>query len=85
MTEPDLHNQNPAERVIRELRRKWYRVMIKKRVPEAFWDHGLKWVSEVSSLTHTSAENLDGNIPLTNVTGETADIPEYRVLRRSMV
>ena len=77
VSEPDLHNQNPAEGVIRELRRKWYRIMIKKRVPEAFWDYGLRWVSEVSSLTHTTAGSLEGNIPLTNVTGETADISEY--------
>ena len=77
VSEPNLHNQNPVEGVIRELRRKWYRIMIHKRVPNEFWDYGLKWVSETMSLTHNSAGNLNGQIPLTQVTGETADISEY--------
>ena len=75
--EPDMHNQNPVEGVIRELRRKWYRIMIRKRVPKELWDYGLRWVSETSSLTHTTAGGLDGCIPITQVTGETADISEY--------
>ena len=77
VSEPNLHNQNPVEGVIRELRRKWYRIMIRRRVPNEFWDYGLKWVSETMSLTHNSAGNLNGQIPLTQVTGETADISEY--------
>ena len=31
--EPDRHNQNPCEGVIREVRRKWFRTMIRNRVP----------------------------------------------------
>ena len=77
VSEADLHNQNPVEGVIRELRRKWYRIMIRKRIPEAFWDYGLRWVSEISSMTHSSAGSIEGSIPLTNVTGETVDISEY--------
>ena len=77
ISEADLHNQNPVEGVIRELRRKWYRVMIRKRVPEALWDYGLIWISETMSITHTSAGGLNGCIPITQVTGETADISEY--------
>ena len=75
--EPGMHNQNPVEGVIREIRRKWYRTMVRKRVPEALWDYGYRWVSEISSLTHTSAGGLNGCIPITNVTGETPDISEY--------
>ena len=55
ISEADLHNQNPVEGVIREIRRKWYRTMIRKRVPQEFWDYGMRWVSETMSLTHTSA------------------------------
>ena len=77
VSEPDLHNQNPVEGVIRELRRKWYRIMIRKRVPKQLWDYGLRWVSEINSLTHTNAGSLDGCIPITEVTGETHDISEY--------
>ena len=77
VSEADMHNQNPVEGCIREIRRKWYREMIRKRVPQEFWDYGCSWVSETSSLTHTSAGDLNGNIPITNVTGETPDISEY--------
>ena len=31
--EPDLHNQNPFEGVSREIRKKWYCAMVRKRVP----------------------------------------------------
>ena len=77
ISEPDLHNQNPVEGVIRELRRKWYRIMIRNRVPEKLWDYGLRWVSETSNLTYSTARGLTGQIPITQVTGETADISEY--------
>ena len=42
--DPERHNENPAEGVIREVRRKWYRTMIRKRVPKKFWDYGMRWV-----------------------------------------
>ncbi len=32
VAEAELHNQSPAEGVVREVRKKWYRVMFKKRV-----------------------------------------------------
>ena len=32
--EPDMHNHNPAEGIIREIRRKWYRMMICKASPK---------------------------------------------------
>ena len=77
ISEADLHNQNPVEGCIRELRRKWYRTMVQQRVPQDFWDYGLRWVSDISSMTYTTAGGLDGSIPITHVTGETADISEY--------
>ena len=77
ISEPNLHNQNPVEGVIRELRRKWYRIMVRQRVPQEFWDYGMRWVTETSNLTFSSAGSLQGGIPLTEVTGETPDISEY--------
>ena len=74
--EPDLHNQNPCEGVIRVLRRKWYRVIVHQHVPRRLWDYGYKWVTEICSLTYTTAGNLN-DIPLSQVTGETVDISEY--------
>ena len=75
--EPERHNENPAEGVIREVRRKWYRAMIRKRVPKKFWDYGMRWVCEVMQRTHVRANRLDGCVPIEEVTGENADIYEY--------
>ena len=33
---PDRHNQNPAEGIIQEIRRKWFRIMFRKKVPKEF-------------------------------------------------
>ena len=76
-SEADMHNQNPAEGVIGELRRKWYRIMVRKQIPKQLWYYGIRWVSEISSLTHTTAGTLWRIIPLQQVTGETPDISEY--------
>ena len=45
ISEKGYHNQIPVEGCIRELRRKRYRVMVRKRVPVRLWDYGMKWVS----------------------------------------
>ena len=58
IAEPDLHNQNPVEGCIREIRRKWYRTMVRRRVPRPLWDYGVVWCSEIMSLTHSSAGPL---------------------------
>ena len=39
--EAGLHHQNPVEGAIQELIRKWYIIMIKKRVPRKFCYYGL--------------------------------------------
>ena len=36
--ETDLNNQNPAEGEIRELRKKWFRTMIRTKCPKQLWD-----------------------------------------------
>jgi hypothetical protein len=76
-TEPERPNQNPAEGVIREIRRKWYRTMIRKRVPQKLWDYGVRWTSHIMQRTSSEAGGLRGNSPLQEVTGETIDISEY--------
>ena len=77
ISEPDMHNQNPVEGVIREVRRKWFRTMVRRRVPRPLWDYGVIWCSEIMSLTHSSAGPLDSGIPRERITGETEDISEY--------
>jgi hypothetical protein len=77
ITEPLRHNQNRAETVIRELRRKWFRTMIRRRVPRRLWDYGLKWCAQVMSRTSNSVFSLNGRVPIEHVTGQTVDISEY--------
>ncbi len=76
-TEPERSNQNPAEGVIREIRKRWFRTMIRKRVPRRLWDYGLRWTTQVMQRTSTEAGGLRGACPLEQVTGETIDISEY--------
>ena len=77
VSEPDIKNQVLVEPVIGELRRRWFRTMIRKRVPPSLWDFGMTWVSEIMSRTYSSAGELTGAIPIQKITGETEDISEY--------
>ena len=54
ISEPDLHNQNLVVGVIREVRRKLYHTMVKKRIPRQLRDYGVSWLSEIMSMTHSS-------------------------------
>ena len=77
ITEPDRPNHNFAEGVIREIRKKWFRIMIKRRVPRRLWDYGLRWLCEIQNRTSNTARGLDGRCPLEKITGESVDISEY--------
>ena len=48
----ELQNHNLFEVVIREVRQKWYRTMVQKRVPRQLWNYSVSWVSEVMSITN---------------------------------
>jgi hypothetical protein len=77
VSEPHRPQQNRAESVIREVKKRWFRQMTKKRVPKRLWDYGIVWICEVMSLTANSNFALDGRTPLEQLTGETPDISEY--------
>ena len=77
LIEPERHNQSYAEGVVREIRRCWYRVMFKKRVPRRLWDYGFRWVCEVMQHAHVRSHRIDGGVPLEITLGETVDISEY--------
>jgi len=77
VSEPGRPQQNRAESVIREVKRRWFRLMVKQKVPKRLWDYGIVWVCEVMSLTANSSFSLDGRTPMEKVTGETPDISEY--------
>lgn len=77
ISSPRRPNENPAEASIRELKKRWYRIMVKKNVPKRLWDYGLVWVSETGNLSVSSSRYAKGRTPLEIVTGETPDISEY--------
>ena len=77
VTEPERYNQSRVEGVIREIRKKWFRVMTKKHVPKRLWDYGLRWVVEIMQRTASDAGTLHGRTGLEKVTGETPEISEY--------
>ena len=77
LTEPDHHNQSKVEGVIRELRKRLFRVMLKQRVPNRLWDYGICWVCEIMQRTASNSGRLQGRTPLEQLTGDTHDISEY--------
>ena len=70
-------NEKPAEVFIRELKKRWYLIMLKKKVPERLWDYGLVWISETGNLSVSSLRCASGRTPLEYITGETPDTSEY--------
>ena len=77
ITEPHRPNHNFAEGVIREIRKKWFRIMVRKNVPQRLWDYGLQWVcDDIQNRTSNSPRGLDGRCPLERITGETVDTSE---------
>ncbi len=60
ITEPHRPNHNFAEGVIREIRKKWFRIMVRKNVPQRLWDYGLQWVCDMQNRTSNSSRGLDG-------------------------
>ena len=74
---PRRPNENPAEQGIHELKKRWYRVMLKKMVPPRLWDYGFAWVCETDNICANMSRYADGRTPLEIITGETPDISEY--------
>ena len=76
--EPNMHNHNPVEGAIRNIRKDWHRVMIQKQVLRDLWDHNMNWVTEIISLKNvTTAAIFKGNMTITEVTGETCDVYQH--------
>ena len=77
VSSPRRPNENPSEGGIRELKKRWYRIMIKKKVPRRLWDFGLVWVCETGNFIVSSSRYADGRTGIEIITGETPDISEY--------
>ena len=74
---PRRPNENPAEQSIHEIKKRWYRIMLKKKVPPRLWDFGFAWVCETENICANFSKHAGGRTPLEIITGETPDISEY--------
>ena len=77
VSSPRRPNDNPTESAICEIKKKWYRIMLKNKVPKRLWDYGLIWLSEVGNISVSSSRYASGRTPLDYITGETPDISKY--------
>jgi hypothetical protein len=68
------HNQNLAESVIRDLRRMFQKAMRMTNAPYVLWDHCMELMAEIRSNTALDIPVLDGDTPVTKLTGNTSDI-----------
>ena len=76
-TEPYSPWQNSAEREIRELKKGSGRKSVASDSPIRLWDHCLELESFIRSHTAHDIFKLDGRVPETIVSGETADISPF--------
>ena len=76
-TEPDSPWQNAAESAIREVKRGAGRKQSKMRSPKVLWDHCLELEGYIRSHTALKSYELQGEVPETIVSGQTADISPF--------
>ena len=77
ISSPRRPNENPAEGSIREMKKRWYRVMHKKNAPPRLWDYGISWVCETYNITANNSRYSNGRTPMEIITGDTPEISEY--------
>ena len=74
---PRRPNGNPAEASIREIKKRWYQIMMKRKVPRRLWDYGLVWICETRNLSVSSSKYANGRTAIETVTGDTPGISKY--------
>ncbi|KAI2488761.1 hypothetical protein MHU86_25815 [Fragilaria crotonensis] len=80
-TEPHTPWSNAAEAAIRELKKGIGRQMVRSVAPKRLWDDCLEREAYVRSLTSHDIYKLDGQVPETVVSGETADISPFALFK----
>ena len=76
-TEPYSPWQQAAEGAIRELKRASLRKQLRKQSPDKLWDHCIELEAMIQSHTALNYPELEGQVPETIMTGQTADISPY--------
>ena len=74
---PYRPEENPAEGGIRELKRRFYRLINKYNIPMRLWCFVLQYVVDIMNLTVNYSRYSNGRVPLEIITGITPDITEY--------
>jgi hypothetical protein len=74
---PRRLNENQAEQSIHEIKKCWYKIMLKKKVPPRLWDYGFLWVCKIENICANFSKHAHGRTPLEIITGKTPDISEY--------
>ena len=74
VSSPIIPNENPTEGAISEIKKRWYKIMLKNKVPNIVWDYGLIWICETGNLSVSSSRCASGRTLLEYITGETPDI-----------
>ena len=74
---PRRPNENPAEQSIHKVKKRWFRIMLKKKVPARLWDYGFVWVCETENICANLSKYAEGRTPIEIITGDTPDISEY--------
>ena len=78
-TEPHTPWSNAAEAAIRELKKGVGRQMVRSGAPKRLWDDCLEREAYIRSLTAHDIYKLNGEVPETLVSGETADISPFAI------
>ena len=78
----ELHSpwQNAAELAIRELKKGAGCKAARAKSPKKLWDHALELESYIRSNTAAVHPELDGQVPETIMSGQTADISPFAAL-----
>ena len=79
--EPHSPWSNAAEGAIKELKRGVGRELVKSKCPKRLWDHCLERQAYVRSFTAHDIFSLNGQVPETIISGETADISPFAEFR----
>jgi hypothetical protein len=77
VSDPRRPNENPAEQAIHEVKKRWYRLMLKKKIPSRLWDYGFMWVCETDNVCANMLKYDEGRTSLEIITGDTPNIPEH--------
>lgn len=76
VSHPRRPDENPSEGGIREIKRRFYRLMQKHDIPMRLWDFVLDYTLETMNVTVNTSKYSNGRVPLEIITGITPDISE---------